>query len=51
MALTSTAAEQSPDDPEIHFNLAAVLEACEQIEDAIRAYKAAYDGGIEVRSC
>lgn len=46
-----TASEQSPDDPEIHFNLAAVLEACEELEDAIRSYKAAYDGGIEVSTC
>lgn len=51
MSHLRTASEQSPDDPEIHFNLAAVLEACEELEDAIRSYKAAYDGGIEVSAC
>ncbi|WFD48153.1 hypothetical protein GLX27_002821 [Malassezia furfur] len=51
-----TAASQSPDDAEIHFNLGAVLEACEELEEAIEAYKKAVQGGIEraeqnVRNC
>lgn len=44
----STASSQSPEDPEIAFNLGAVLEATEQLQDAIAAYQRAYDGGIEV---
>lgn len=43
-----TAAAQSPDDPEIHYNLGAVLEACEELQEALQAYQRAYDGGIEV---
>ena len=43
-----TAASQSPHDPEIQYNLAAVLEAVEQLEEALIAYKRALDGGIEV---
>ncbi|WFD32506.1 hypothetical protein MSPP1_003554 [Malassezia sp. CBS 17886] len=50
------AAEQAPDDPEIHFNLGAVLEALEQLEGAVGSYKRAAEGGIEranenVRNC
>ncbi|WFD24613.1 hypothetical protein MEQU1_003316 [Malassezia equina] len=51
-----TAAELSPDDGEIQFNLATVLEACEQLEEAIHAYKKAKENGIDradqnVRNC
>ncbi|WFD00322.1 hypothetical protein MYAM1_003070 [Malassezia yamatoensis] len=51
-----TAASQSPDDAEIHFNLGAVLEACEELEEAIEAYEKAVQGGIQraeqnVRNC
>ncbi|WFD40890.1 uncharacterized protein MJAP1_003881 [Malassezia japonica] len=51
-----TAASQTPDDAEIQFNLGAVLEACEQLEGAVEAYKKASLGGIEraeqnVRNC
>ncbi|KDN53351.1 TPR-like protein [Tilletiaria anomala UBC 951] len=42
-----TAASISPSDPEIQYNLAAVLEAVEQLEEALIAYKRAFDGGIE----
>ncbi|CAD6939064.1 unnamed protein product [Tilletia controversa] len=41
-----TAASISPEDAEIQFNLGAVLEACEQLEEAAKAYKRALDGGI-----
>ena len=51
-----TAASQSPDDGEIHFNLGTVLEACEQLESAIDAYKKALKNGVDradqnVRNC
>ncbi|SPO43196.1 uncharacterized protein PSANT_00880 [Moesziomyces antarcticus] len=51
-----TAASITPDDPEIQYNLAAVLEACEQLEDALTAYKRALEGGIQraeqnIRNC
>ena len=46
--LFRTAASQSPDDAEIHFNLGAVLEACEELEEAIEAYEKAVQGGIQV---
>ncbi|EPQ31989.1 uncharacterized protein PFL1_00187 [Pseudozyma flocculosa PF-1] len=51
-----TAATITPDDPEIQYNLAAVLEACEQLEEALTAYKRALDGGIQraeqnIRNC
>ncbi|PWZ03029.1 TPR-like protein [Testicularia cyperi] len=51
-----TAASITPDDPEIQYNLAAVLEACEQLEEALTAYKRALDGGIQraeqnIRNC
>ncbi|SNX81349.1 uncharacterized protein MEPE_00054 [Melanopsichium pennsylvanicum] len=42
-----TAASITPEDPEIQYNLAAVLEACEQLEDALVAYKRALQGGIQ----
>ncbi|KAL9933740.1 hypothetical protein V8E36_007398 [Tilletia maclaganii] len=41
-----TAASINPDDAEIQFNLGAVLEACEQLEEAGKAYQRALDGGI-----
>ncbi|KAE8211484.1 hypothetical protein CF327_g4758 [Tilletia walkeri] len=41
-----TAASISPEDAEIQFNLGAVLEACEQLEEAGKAYQRALDGGI-----
>ncbi|AXA51211.1 tetratricopeptide repeat domain protein [Malassezia restricta] len=44
------AATQSPDDGEIHFNLGTVLEACEQLEPAIKAYRKAKECGIDVRT-
>ncbi|PKI85555.1 hypothetical protein MVES_000079 [Malassezia vespertilionis] len=51
-----TAAAQSPGDPEIHFNLGAVLEACEMLEEALVEYQRAVEGGIDrakenVRNC
>jgi len=51
-----TAANLSPSDPEIQYNLAAVLEALEQLEEALKAYTEARDGGIEraeqnIRNC
>lgn len=51
-----TAAKITPEDPEIQYNLAAVLEACEQLEDALTAYKRALEGGIQraeqnIRNC
>ncbi|EST09685.1 Tetratricopeptide repeat [Kalmanozyma brasiliensis GHG001] len=51
-----TAAKITPEDPEIQYNLAAVLEACEQLEEALIAYKRAKEGGIEraeqnIRNC
>lgn len=50
------AAKITPEDPEIQYNLAAVLEACEQLEEALVAYKRALDGGIQraeqnIRNC
>ncbi|KAK0522073.1 hypothetical protein OC842_006575 [Tilletia horrida] len=41
-----TAANLNPEDAEIQFNLGAVLEACEQLEEAAKAYQRAFDGGI-----
>lgn len=51
-----TAATITPEDPEIQYNLAAVLEACEQLEEALVAYKRALEGGIQraeqnIRNC
>lgn len=51
-----TAAGITPEDPEIQYNLAAVLEACEQLEDALVAYRRALEGGIQraeqnIRNC
>lgn len=41
------AASITPSDAEVQFNLGAVLEACEQLEEAIVAYDRAFKGGIE----
>jgi len=41
------AASLSPEDPEIAFNLAAVLEACGRLEDALTQYKKSRDFGVE----
>ncbi|KAF8492494.1 hypothetical protein JB92DRAFT_3085001 [Gautieria morchelliformis] len=41
------ASELSPEDPEIAFNLAAVLEACGRLEDALTHYKRARKFGVE----
>ncbi|CCM01212.1 uncharacterized protein FIBRA_03260 [Fibroporia radiculosa] len=37
----------APDDPEIAFNYAAVLEACGRLEDALAQYKRSKDNGLE----
>jgi len=37
----------SPEDPEIAFNLAAVLEACGRLEEALEQYKRSKDYGVE----
>jgi len=42
-----TAFSLSPDDPEISFNLAAVLEAAGHLEEALTYYKRSRDRGIE----
>jgi len=41
------AATLSPDDPEISFNLAAVLEACGHLEESLQFYKRSNDNGVE----
>ncbi|KAI5989322.1 TPR-like protein [Pisolithus albus] len=41
------AASLAPEDPEIAFNLAAVLEATGQLEEALNYYKRAEDNGVE----
>lgn len=41
------AASLAPEDPEIAFNLAAVLEACGRLEDALVQYKRSKDFGVE----
>ncbi|KAI0788800.1 hypothetical protein C8Q75DRAFT_767991 [Abortiporus biennis] len=41
------AASLAPEDPEIAFNLAAVLEACGKLEEALVQYKRSKDFGIE----
>ncbi|WWC70952.1 uncharacterized protein I206_104904 [Kwoniella pini CBS 10737] len=43
----TSALELSPDDPEIAFNLAAVLESTGQLEHALTLYKKAQSGGID----
>lgn len=41
------AASLAPEDPEIAFNLAAVLEATGQLEEALTYYKRAEENGVE----
>ncbi|KAI9464169.1 TPR-like protein [Boletus coccyginus] len=41
------AASLSPEDPEIAFNLAAVLEATGQLEEALEYYKRSKDNGVD----
>ncbi|KAH9943562.1 hypothetical protein B0H21DRAFT_748960 [Amylocystis lapponica] len=41
------AASLSPEDPEIAFNLAAVLEACGRLEEALVQYKRSKEYGVE----
>jgi len=41
------AASLSPEDPEIAFNLAAVLEATGQLEEALQYYKRSKENGVE----
>lgn len=41
------AASLAPEDPEIAFNLAAVLEATGQLEEALTYYKCAKENGVE----
>lgn len=41
------AAAITPEDAEVQFNLGAVLEACEQLDESIKAYERAQKGGIE----
>jgi len=41
------ASSLAPEDPEIAFNLAAVLEACGRLEDALTYYKRSKDFGVE----
>ncbi|EKC98664.1 hypothetical protein A1Q2_07024 [Trichosporon asahii var. asahii CBS 8904] len=45
-ALTA-ALEIAPEDPEIQYNLAAILEATNSLEQALALYKKAHSGGIE----
>ncbi|KAF9245273.1 hypothetical protein BU15DRAFT_58893 [Melanogaster broomeanus] len=42
-----TTASLSPEDPEIAFNLAAVLEATGQLEEALQYYKRSKENGVE----
>jgi len=41
------AASLAPEDPEIAFNLAAILEACGRLEDALIYYKRSKDFGVD----
>ncbi|KAN0088514.1 hypothetical protein V8E55_005571 [Tylopilus felleus] len=41
------AASLSPEDPEIAFNLAAVLEAAGQLEEALEYYKRSQENGVD----
>ncbi|KIK19207.1 hypothetical protein PISMIDRAFT_13818 [Pisolithus microcarpus 441] len=47
LLFSSIAASLAPEDPEIAFNLAAVLEATGQLEEALNYYKRAEDNGVE----
>ncbi|KAK7056219.1 hypothetical protein VNI00_002771 [Paramarasmius palmivorus] len=44
---SSIASSLSPEDPEIAFNLAAVLEATGRLEEALENYKRSRDFGVE----
>ncbi|KAH0836623.1 hypothetical protein J3R83DRAFT_8341 [Lanmaoa asiatica] len=44
---THTTASISPEDPEIAFNLAAVLEATGQLEEALEYYKRSKENGVD----
>ncbi|EPQ56397.1 TPR-like protein, partial [Gloeophyllum trabeum ATCC 11539] len=46
-SFVSHPASLAPEDPEIAFNLAAVLEACGRLEDALVQYKRSKDFGVE----
>ncbi|EIM80503.1 TPR-like protein [Stereum hirsutum FP-91666 SS1] len=41
------ASSLAPDDPEIAFNLAAVLEACGRLEEALEHYRRSKDYGVD----
>ncbi|KAG8718449.1 hypothetical protein FRC08_005255 [Ceratobasidium sp. 394] len=41
------AVQLSPQDPEIAFNLAAVLEACGQLEESLKYYTLSQENGVE----
>ncbi|KAB5594940.1 hypothetical protein CTheo_1573 [Ceratobasidium theobromae] len=41
------AVELAPQDPEIAFNLAAVLEACGELDESLRYYTMSKDHGVE----
>ncbi|WVQ85060.1 hypothetical protein IAT38_007224 [Cryptococcus sp. DSM 104549] len=43
----TAALELAPDDPEIAFNLAAILESTGNLEQALTLYRKAQEGGIE----
>ncbi|TFY74826.1 hypothetical protein EWM64_g9185 [Hericium alpestre] len=43
----SIASSLAPEDPEIAFNLAAVLEACGRLEEALEHYKRSRDFGVD----
>lgn len=43
----SIASSLAPEDPEIAFNLAAVLEACGRLEEALSYYKRSKEFGVE----
>ncbi|WWC62787.1 uncharacterized protein I303_105384 [Kwoniella dejecticola CBS 10117] len=43
----TAALDLSPEDPEIAFNLAAILESTGQLEPALTLYKKAQSGGID----
>lgn len=43
----SEAARLDPEDGEVQFNLGAVLEACERLEEALESYRRAGERGIE----
>jgi len=42
----TSALELAPDDPEIAFNLAVILESSGKLETSLRLYERALEGGI-----